>query len=77
MISGGDLNDLIGSPLVVAEQRDSDEGGDSNLGIVAPDKDECEEWTFYTFATTKGYVDIRWFGVSNGFYSTSVTFEKR
>lgn len=58
----GELSDLEGSPLVVAEERISEgtSGGSST-------------WTFYTFATVKGgHVDIRWNGESNGYYSESV-----
>lgn len=59
----GDLDDLIGTPLVKAEVRYNN--------------DETKEgtWTFYHFATQKGYVDIKWFGVSNGYYSEMCRFD--
>lgn len=62
----GDWTDLIGVPLLVAEQRDCDDGPLDNHG------DDCYEWTFYTFRSINGSVDVRWYGESNGYYSTSV-----
>jgi hypothetical protein len=69
----GDLSDLIGWPLVVAEESVSD----SEPGIVTEHyRDDSETWTFYRLATAKGFVVIRWLGTSNGYYSESVYFER-
>lgn len=85
----GDLQDLIGSEILLAEEVNNDEfvktfedsftEGDSKWN--KQDKEgnyepESCTWTFYKFATIKGYVDIRWFGESNGYYSESVDFQK-
>ena len=69
----GKLDDLIGSPLVMAEENSSDEKPDD---VVQYSIDDGDTWTFYKFATVKGYVTIRWYGTSNGYYSTSVNFRK-
>lgn len=61
----GDLSDLVGTPLLMAEEV-SDSGPDSN------DLSNSRTWTFYKFATIHGYVDVRWLGESNGYYSESV-----
>lgn len=67
----GDINDLIGSPITMAEETASEknpEGKDYTADSMT--------WTFYKLATIKGYVTIRWFGQSNGYYSESVEFVK-
>lgn len=72
----GDLNDLIGQPLLEAEvvwQKDQD------LIYFDPKYEhsfETRTWTFYKFSTIKGNVVIRWNGESNGCYSERVTFNQ-
>ena len=68
----GDLADLVGSPILMAEEATSDKNPD---GVTERYPDSFT-WTFYKFATRKGYVDIRWYGESNGYYSESVDFEE-
>jgi hypothetical protein len=69
----GDPNDLVGSPLTMAEESTSYE---NPPGVAKQHQDSSFTWTFYRFATVKGYVTIRWYGESNGYYSESVDFEK-
>src|SRR5688572_27505517 len=67
----GDWGDLIGHPLLKAEESSSSE----NPPDAKPETIEYQDsftWTFYKLATIKGYVDIRWYGESNGYYSESV-----
>ena len=73
----GDINDLIGSPILVAETVQDAMQQAMNLIIPLPEKNGvCEQWTFYRLATAKGWVVIRWYGDSNGYYSTDVSFER-
>ena len=62
----GNINDLVGSPLLMAEVVMNEDNG------VRGEWDDSYTWTFYKFATVNGYVTIRWYGQSNGYYSESV-----
>ena len=63
----GDLQDLCGSPMLLAEQVQGETPVD-----FEEEYHESVTWTFYKFATRRGYVDVRWLGESNGYYSESV-----
>jgi hypothetical protein len=65
----GDLNDLVGAPLLEAEEVSSYEAEPLYAG------EESYTWTFYKFATQKGFVTVRWYGSSNGYYSESVSVD--
>ena len=67
----GDLDDLLGYPLLQAEESTNKT---DTLGLI--EYPESFTWTFYKFATIKGYVTIRWLGESNGYYSEEVEFMK-
>lgn len=66
----GDLSNLVGAPLLVAEER-------TNKTDPPAWRNVSYTWTYYTFRTIKGTVDVRWFGMSNGYYSESVEVFKR
>lgn len=64
----GDLDDLLGMPLLVAEET-------TNSYRTDYDSNPCGDsvtWTFYKFRTNRGTVTVRWYGASNGYYSEAV-----
>lgn len=70
----GDLSMLVNTPILAAEKVMSkkDPKIDPELFDYTP---ESFTWTFYKFTTLKGYVDIRWWGESNGYYSEEVQID--
>jgi glutathione peroxidase-family protein len=71
----GSLADLIGSPLLVAEEVRCDNHLRSSRGRGRGQADSTT-WTFYKLDTINGGVTIRWLGTSNGYYSERVNFAR-
>ena len=69
----GDLSDLVGAPIVRAEEVDND-NSDPERQDHGERGDFVTQWTFYKFESPKGSVTVRWCGSSNGYYSMRVTF---
>lgn len=69
----GDIRDLVGATIAMARESTNNDRDSEDRNS---DWDYSHTWTFYNLATSKGYVDIRWYGSSNGYYSEGVTLEK-
>ncbi len=69
----GEWADLYGHPLLIAEERVSDDCPGLSLDHPCHYEDS-NTWTFYTFRNLGGSVDVRWHGSSNGYYSERVEF---
>jgi hypothetical protein len=70
----GDLADLVGSPLVLAEVSENPPESPES-----PPEDHyhgSHTWTFYRLATAKGHITMRFYGTSNGYYSERVTVHR-
>jgi hypothetical protein len=72
----GEVADLIGSPILVAEESSSNKDPEDRQASSADRWCESFTWTFYKLATVKGWVDLRWLGESNGYYSESVSLAR-
>lgn len=66
----GDIDDLINAEILCAELVQSSDDGNPK-----DQYDSSYTWSFYKFRTHKGYVDLRWYGSSNGYYSETVNIE--
>ena len=67
----GDIEDLLNTPILKAHESTSDDDPPENEWV-----DEVQQWTFYHLSTIKGSVVLRWFGSSNGYYSTDVSIRE-
>ena len=66
----GDKEDLLNSPILLAEEVQNADGPALN------EYEDSWTWTFYKLATIKGTITLRWYGSSNGYYSEEVDFHK-
>lgn len=64
------LENLEGATVFSAEESSNSEDP------ALEEYPDSYTWTYYKLATSKGYVTIRWYGSSNGYYSESCTFER-
>lgn len=62
----GELEYLLDSPILMAEEVAGESGMDEASMTHYT-------WTFYKFATRKGYITLRWLGTSNGYYGEEVS----
>ena len=69
----GDMQELIGSPILLAEEVANEDERPPEHDLPYEDS---HTWTFYKLRTNSGDVTIRWYGSSNGYYSESVQFWK-
>ena len=58
----GELSNLENAEITYAERT-------TNEGNPKVEYDGSCTWTFFKFATNKGWVDVRFYGTSNGYYS--------
>lgn len=76
----GDLEDLLNTPILQAERKTNNLNPKSDIwtykDITTTSQHESFTWTFFTIATIKGYVDIKFYGSSNGYYSETGDFIK-
>jgi len=80
----GDLEDLLNSPILLAEEVHGGACNDDGVPLEKVEEEfeapypNCASWlwTFYKLSTNKGSVTIRWLGTSNGYYSESVDFRR-
>lgn len=71
----GNVDDLLNPPITMADESSNSQ--DDPVGFSVPEYRDSFTWTFYKLATVKGYMDIRWYGESNGYYSEAVSFVER
>ena len=72
----GDLNDILNKKIISATETVFK---NEDPEWYKPEPNSYRDsftWTIYRLETKSGFVEIRWFGESNGYYSESVYFSE-
>jgi hypothetical protein len=59
----GNLENLLNYPIILSEKETN------NADPIKNEYDESHTWTFIKLSTYQGYVTLRFYGSSNGYYS--------
>ena len=65
----GDTISMVGQKLLKASIKVSENCGNTPKHSY---EDDSYTWTFLTLATIKGYVDVKFYGSSNGYYGEDI-----
>lgn len=71
----GNVHDLLHTPLTMAEVATNQDNPLTD-NLDSSWAGDSFTWTFYKLATIKGYVTLRWYGTSNGYYSEDVSLSR-
>jgi hypothetical protein len=70
----GGIDAFLESPIEIAQESSCGDWPD-DVPVMKRIPDSYT-WSTYYFSSDTGFVRVRWFGESNGYYSEGVSFEE-